>query len=384
MKIKEILSKLNPLRKNDYKDHLYALILAGGGGTRLWPRSRNKTPKQFLQLFDNETLTQVAVNRFSSILSWDKIFIVTVSDEYKSEILKESPRLHKENILVEPARRETGPAHGLGALAIFTKDEDAVIMTEAADRLVKPVSRYLESLSLAAKEAYEKHVLIAMGVEPRYPHTGLGHIKKGEKIPSKANVDFYKLEEFVEKPPIELAKKYTSSGKYLWNAGQYVWRADDLLESFKKHQPEIYKYLLEIKAHLGKSDEKTFIESEYKKMPSISVDYAITEKEKNFIAVAGDFFWTDIGDWREVWANSKKDNKSNVLISERGSKGEVMAIDTSDSLVHTDGRMIAVVGLDNIVVVDTKDALLVMSKSHAQDVKKIVEKLKEDKRNELL
>lgn len=384
MKIKEILSKLNPLRKNDYKGHLYALILAGGGGTRLWPRSRNKTPKQFLQLFDSETLTQVAVNRFSGILDWEKIFIVTVSEDYKSEILRENPRLHKENILVEPARRETGPAHGLGALAIFAKDEDAVIMTEAADRLVKPVSRYLETLSLAAKESYEKHVLIAMGVEPRYPHTGLGHIKKGEKIPSKTNVDFYKLDEFVEKPPIELAKKYTSSGKYLWNAGQYVWRADDLLESFKKHQPEIYKYLLEIKSHLGKSDEKTFIESEYKKMPSISVDYAITEKEKNFIAVAGDFFWTDIGDWREVWANSKKDNKSNVLITEKDSKGEVISIDTSDSLVHTDGRVIAVVGLDNIVIVDTKDALLVMSKSHAQDVKRVVEKLKEDKRVELL
>lgn len=384
MGIKQILSKLNPLRKSDYKDHLYALILAGGGGTRLWPRSRNKTPKQFLQLFDNETLTQVAVNRFSSILSWDKIFIVTVSDEYKSEILKENPRLHKENVIVEPARRETGPAHGLGALAIFCKDEDAVIMTEAADRLVKPVARYLETLTLSAKEAYENHVLVAMGVEPRYPHTGLGHIKKGEKIPTKSDVDFYKLDGFVEKPPIELAKKYTSSGKYLWNAGQYVWRADDLLNSFKTHQPEIYKYLLEIKPHLGKSEQKSFIEKEYKKMPSISVDYAITEKEKNFVAVAGDFFWTDIGDWREVWANSKKDNDSNVIISEHGSKGEVINIDTSDSLVHTDGRMIAVVGLDNIVVVDTKDALLVMSKSHAQDVKKVVEKLKEDKRNELL
>ncbi len=384
MKIKEIFSKLNPMKKGDYKDHLYALILAGGGGTRLWPRSRNKTPKQFLQLFDKETLTQVAVKRFSDILPWEKIFIVTVSDEYKAEVLRENPKLIKENVIVEPARRETGPAHGLGALIIQSKDEDAVIMTEAADRLVKPVSRYLETLTSAAKEAYEKHVLIAMGVEPRYPHTGLGHIKKGAKVPTKTNVDFYKLDGFVEKPPIELAKKYTSSGKYLWNAGQYVWRADDLLNSFKTHKPEIYKNLMEIKSHLGKSDEKSFIESEYKKMPSISVDYAITEKEKNFIAVAGDFFWTDIGDWREVWANSKKDNKSNVIITEGDSKGEVFSVDTSDSLIHTDGRMIAVVGLDNIVVVDTKDALLVASKSHAQDVKKIVEKLKEDKRTELL
>jgi len=307
-----------------------------------------------------------------------------VSEDYKREIIKEIPKFLKENIIVEPARRETGPAHALGALFIESKDPDAVIMTESADRLVKPVSRYLETLSTAAKVAYEKHVLIAMGVEPRYPHTGLGHIKKGTKLNLEKNVDFYKLEQFVEKPPLDLAKKYTASGKYLWNAGQYVWRADDLLNAYKVHKPEIYKNLQEIKPHLGKSDEAKFFVSEYKKMPSISVDYAISEKEKNFYVVAGDFFWTDIGDWREVWANSKKDSKSNVIISGDEPGGEVMVFDTTDSLIHSDGRMISVVGLDNIVIVDTKDALLVCSKSHAQSVKKIVEKLKEDKRTSLL
>lgn len=368
----------------EYKNHLYALILAGGGGTRLWPRSRNKTPKQFLKLFDKETLTQVAVDRFAKVLPWEKIFVVTVSDEYKKEIIRECPKIPTTNILVEPARRETGPAHGLGALYIESKDPDAVIMTEAADRVVKPIGRYLETLTAAAKEAYEKHVMIAMGVEPRYPHTGLGHIKKGEKVPVEGTVDFYKLDSFVEKPPLDLAKKYTTSGQYLWNAGQYVWRADDLLNSYKNHQPEIYKNLQEIRPHLDKSDEEVFLESEYKKMPSISVDYAITEKEKNFLAVAGDFFWTDIGDWREVWANSKKDNQSNVIIDGDEEGGEVVNIDTSDSLIQTNGRMIAVVGLDNVVIIDTKDALLVSSKSHAQSVKQIVEKLKAEKRTELL
>lgn len=379
-----ILSKIQKVGKDNYKKHLYALILAGGGGTRLWPRSRQKTPKQFLKLFDNETLTQVAVRRFTEILPLEKIFIVTVSERYKSEIIRQIPKFPKENIIVEPARRETGPAHALGALFIQSKDPDAVIMTEAADRLVKPVHRYLETISRAAKVAYEKHVLIAMGVEPRYPHTGLGHIKKGEKFKVEGNVDFYKLEKFVEKPPIELAKKYTSSGKYLWNAGQYVWRADDLLESFRKHQPQIYKDLEDIKPHIGKSDEDEVLAREYKKMPSISVDYAISEKETNFMVVAGDFFWTDIGDWREVWANSKKDAKSNVIISGDEPGGEVVTIDTTDTLVHSDGRMVAVVGLDNVIIVDTEDALLVASKSHAQDVKKIVEKLKEEKKESLL
>ena len=384
MKILKILSKLKMRGADDYKNHLYALILAGGGGTRLWPRSRQKTPKQFLKLFDNETLTQVAIRRFTEILPWENIFIVTVSSDYKKEILKEVPQMRPENIIVEPVRRETGPAHALGALYIESRDPDAVIMTESADRIVKPVSRYLETLLKAAKVAYQDHVLIAMGVEPRYPHTGLGHIKKGKKIRIKESVDFYKLDGFVEKPPIELAKRYTESGKYLWNAGQYVWTAGDLLNSFKKHKPEIYKYLQEIKTHLGKPDEAKFLESEYKKMPAISVDYAISEREKNFYVVAGDFFWTDIGDWREVWANSKKDNKSNVIISGDEPGGEVMTFDTSDALVHSDGRMVALVGLDNVIVVDTKDALLVCSKSHAQSVKKVVEELKEKKRVDLL
>ncbi|KKR41325.1 MAG: Mannose-6-phosphate isomerase, type 2 / mannose-1-phosphate guanylyltransferase (GDP) [Candidatus Woesebacteria bacterium GW2011_GWB1_40_12] len=162
MKILKILSKLKMRGADDYKNHLYALILAGGGGTRLWPRSRQKTPKQFLKLFDNETLTQVAIRRFTEILPWENIFIVTVSSDYKKEILKEVPQMRPENIIVEPVRRETGPAHALGALYIESRDPDAVIMTESADRIVKPVSRYLETLLKAAKVAYQDHVLIAV------------------------------------------------------------------------------------------------------------------------------------------------------------------------------------------------------------------------------
>lgn len=384
MKIKDILSKLNPLKKDDYKKHLYGLILAGGGGTRLWPRSRQKTPKQFLKLFDNETLTQVAVRRFSEILPWENLFVITVSNEYRAEVLRECPRLHKENVIVEPQRRETGPAHGLGALVIQHKDPNAVIITEAADRLVKPISRYLDTLTAAAKKAYEDGVLITIGVEPRYPHTGMGHIKKGKKIPEKGDIGFYNLEKFVEKPPLDLAKKYTASGDYLWNTGVFVWRADSILKSIKIHAPRIWENLEKIKPELGTGKQAEIIEKEYKEMPAISIDYAVAEKADNFVVVAGDFFWTDIGDWREVWANSKKDNQSNVIISGDEPGGEVINVDTTDSIIHTDGRMVAVVGLDNIVVVDTKDALLICSKSHAQSVKKVVEKLKEDKRVELL
>jgi mannose-1-phosphate guanylyltransferase len=383
--LKDLVKKIFRRKSKDsYKDHLYALILAGGGGTRLWPRSRNKTPKQFLKLFNNETLTQVAVRRFAEILPWEKIYVVTVSNEYKSEVLKENPRLHKENVIVEPERRETGPAHGLGALIIQHKDPDAVIITEAADRLVKPISRYLEVLEASAKMAYEEKLLLTIGVEPRYPHTGMGHIKKGKKISVKGNIDFYELDKFVEKPAIEQAKEYTSSGDYFWNTGVFVWRADAILSAIKIHAPQIWDNLERIKPGVGTAQQVAVIEKEYKDMPKISVDYAVAERAKNFVVVSGDFFWTDIGDWREVWANSKKDSQSNVIISGDEPGGEVINVGTSDTLIHSDGRMIAVVGLDNIIIVDTKDALLVSSKSHAQEVKQIVEKLKEEKRTELL
>ncbi len=358
--------------------------MAGGGGTRLWPVSRNKTPKQFLKLFNNQTLTQITVARLQKILPLDRIFIVTVSDAYKNEILKEIPKFHKENIIVEPARRETGPAHGLGAIHIYKKDPDAVIITEAADRIVRPLPLYLDTLLDAANVAYSEKILIAMGIEPRYPHTGLGHLKKGKKHKKVRGTDFFVLDKFVEKPPPELAKKYTESGDYLWNAGQYVWRADTLLTSFEKNAPDIYKVLKNIEPHVFHKDAEHILKEQYKKMPSISVDYAISEKEKSFLVVAADFYWTDIGDWKEVWGNLPKDSRGNVIISTAGDGGEVINIDSTDALIHTDGRVIAAVDVDNLIIIDTKDALLVTTKSRAQSVKKVVEKLKEEKRMDLL
>lgn len=371
-------------KSGDYKDHLYALILAGGGGTRLWPRSREKTPKQFLKLFGKETLTQITIKRFREILPYEKIFIVTVSQAYKDEILKEAPHILPENIIVEPARRDTAPAQGIGALYIQKKDSDAVIITESADRLVKPVSRYLSILKEAARVAYEEGTLVAIGVEARYPHVGYGYIKRGKVRPEKKNVNFYELDKFVEKPDLSLAKKYVKGGNYYWNAGQYVWRADAILGAIERHAPDIYKHLSRIGEAIGTKSEANVVKKEYEKMRKISIDYSVAEREKNFVVVEGDFFWTDIGDWKEVWENLAKDEKGNVVIDGEEPGGRLINIDTSDAIIHTDGRLVAVIDVDNIVVVDTKDALLVVSKSRAQSVKKIVEQLKKEKAVDLL
>lgn len=372
------------MTEDNYKDHLYALVLAGGGGTRLWPKSREEAPKQFLPLFKKQTLTQITLKRLNELLPWERIFVVTVSEEYKREILREVPQVVNQNVLVEPARRDTGPAHGLGALYISKKDPQAVIITEAVDRLVKPVSRYLKILATAARVAFENKVMVAMGVEPRYANPGYGHIKRGEKWNSVNSVKFYKLAEFVEKPPLELAEKYTASGNYYWNAGQFVWRADDLLRSLKNNAKEVGDKLKLIDSAIGSGKERTVLKEAYRSMPKIAIDYAVAEKDKNFLVVEGDFFWTDIGDWKEVWENLPKDKNKNVIIDGDIPGGRVINIDTSETLVHLDGRLIAMVDVDDIAIVDTKDVLLVCKKSRAQSVKKIVERLKEEKKLELL
>jgi mannose-1-phosphate guanylyltransferase len=285
---------------------------------------------------------------------------------------------------VEPARRDTGPAHGLGALYIYKKDKDAVIVTESADRMVSPVPTYLKTLDRAAKIAFEDKVMIAMGVEPRYANPGYGHIKRGKKVKGVDGVKFFKLDKFIEKPPLEKAKKYTASGKYYWNAGQFVWRADSLLSSLEKNEPKIKRELDKIEKVIGEPEEKKVLKTSYESMPKTSIDYAVAEKDKNFLVVAGEFKWSDIGDWKEVWNHLPKDKEGNVIIDGKEPGGEVINYGTQDALIQTDGRLIAIVDVDDIVIVDTKDALLVVSKSAAQNVKKIVNELKEKKRKEFL
>ena len=368
----------------EFRDHLYVLILAGGGGTRLWPKSVEKKPKQFLKLVGNRTLFQSTVFRLRKLVSWERMFCVTVSESYKREILKEVPEFLPQNVIVEPQRRETCPAHGIGALYIYKKDPQAVIITEAADRIVKPLRLYIKTLKAAAYYAFETKKLVTIGIKPSYPHTGYGYIKKGSKMNLVDGVRFYKLNKFVEKPSLRMAEKYLDSGEYLWNAGQFVWRAEDILLAIKKHAPAIYSNLEKIGEFVGTAKEKEAFNFYYEKMPKISVDYAVAEREKGFVVIQADFYWTDIGDWKEVWNESKKDAFGNVIIDGEEKGGGVINIDTSDALIHTDGRLIAVVDVDNIVIVDTPKALLVCAKSKAQNVKRIVEELKAKGKDDVL
>jgi mannose-1-phosphate guanylyltransferase len=370
--------------EGSYKDHIYALIVAGGGGTRLWPKSLNKTPKQFLRLFNNKTLFEISAERLIKILPLENIFVITTTPEYGNTIKGLLPHLPTSNVIVEPERRDTAAAHALGAAYILRQDPEAVIINAGSDHFVTPQLNYETTMLAAAKFSFEKKTLIAIGIKPDYPHVGLGHIKKGDHLGTSEGRYVYKLDQFVEKPPIDLAKKYTESGDYFWNANHYVWRADTFLAEVDKYAEKLSKGIKVIQESLGTPDEQQVIGEVYKELDKISVDYAISEKSDNFCMIIANYSWTDIGDWNEVWKNLPKDAQGNVVISGGSEGGEVMNIATTDALIHTDGRLIAVIDVDNVVIVDTKEALLVMSKSHAQDVKKIVERLKEEKRTDLL
>lgn len=368
----------------EYKEHLYALIIVGGGGTRLWPVSRVASPKQFLKLFNNQTLTQITSYRFNKILPWEKIFAVTTSEDYKKEIVSEVPEFLPQNIIVEPMKRNTAAAHALGATHIIAKDPDAVILNEAADHLVDPQREYFKNSSAAAKAVYKRDLLLSIGIKPTYPNIGYGYVKMGEKLEEVDGKYIFKLDKFTEKPELKVAEEYIASGKYFWNANQYVWSAKSFLDALNKYAPEIGKGMSEVSKHLGESDYQDTLAKVYQGLPDISVDYAVSEKAVNFIMMVADYAWTDIGDWKEVWENSPKDSESNVIVQGGSGKADVLNIDTTDAIIHTNGRTIAVVDVDNVAIIDTPEILLVCAKSRAQSVKKIVEKLKAEGRTDLL
>ena len=368
---------------NNYKDHLWVAILAGGGGTRLWPLSREKNPKQFIKLFENKTLLQATAQRLSKLVPWERIFIVTTSSLYAKEVQKELPRLPEENILVEPTKKNTAAAHGLAAVRILRLDPDAVILNESADHVVSPTSRYLNSFNTAANVAYNTKGLVAIGIEPKYPHTGMGHIKLGKvdhKVDGKA---VYRVEKFIEKPPLALARRFTKSGDYLWNGNLYVWRADSFLKSLNVHARKIGQAMERIRVSIGETNEREVLQQVYKSIPSISVDYAVAEREKKLFVLRADFDWVDVGDWNVVWQLTRKDSNGNAIIHLNG-KGEWIAVETQNTLVQTDKLLVATVGVKNLIIIETDDAILIADQNQAQLVKELVNTLKEKDEKKLL
>ncbi len=366
--------------EDEIKKHLYILIICGGGGTRLWPRSRKKTPKQFLEkLYKEESIFSLTVKRAQLFTSNEKIFVITNND-YIDDVVTQGKIIPSRNVITEPQAKNTAMAMAVGATYIRKIDPKAIVVNFAADHIIEKKEIFVKELMLGAKTAASGNFIVAMGVTPTYPHTGLGYIEAGEKL---ATEDVYRVVSFKEKPDLATATQFLKSGNFYWNANLYIWSVDTVWDAFVRLAPSTYTWLEKIFNSIGQADETEILNQAYQAVENISIDYAISEKSDNLLLVPSSFLWNDIGDWKIVYDLKEKDNLGNSIDC-FGQTGQTINIDSKNCLVATHNRLVAVVGVENIVVIETEDALLVCNKDRSQDVKKVVEKLKEEGRQQYL
>ncbi|MCL5411614.1 MAG: sugar phosphate nucleotidyltransferase [Patescibacteria group bacterium] len=366
----------------DLKQHTYALILAGGGGSRLWPKSRKIKPKHLLNLISNEkTMIQKTADRITPLIPWQNIFVVT-TESYVAETKMQLPQLPLGNIISEPFGLNTAWAMGLGAVYIRARDEKAVIINLAADHLIENEGRFRKAVKAAAKVAQSGNYLVTIGIYPSFANTGLGYIRSGKEIKHVDGLPVFSVKGFTEKPDLATAQAFLATKEYFWNANLYTWKADAVIKAIEKHLPKVGRGLIEIAAHLGKSDEKAVLASVYENAVEAQIDKGVSEKADNLIMIPGNFDWNDVGDWSILHDVSPTNRGTHTLIGDPAS--DLISYESERCLVHGSKRLVALVGLKDIVVVDTDDAILVCPRDRAQDVKKLVEKLKEEGKEKYL
>ena len=352
-----------------------ALIMAGGRGERFWPRSRQNMPKQFLSLTDDgKTMIQLTVERILPLVAMEDIFIVT-NRGYRELVRAQLPELPEGNILCEPVGKNTAPCIGLGAVHIAKKYGDAVMMVLPSDHLIKYTSLFLNTLTDACEVAEQGGNLVTLGIAPDCPETGYGYIKfQPEQTLGRA----FAVERFVEKPDLETAKAYLASEQYLWNSGMFIWKTSTILKNLQTYLPETYRGLYKIGEAIGKPMEEQVLEREFQAFEAESIDYGVMEKAKNIYILSGAFGWDDVGSWLAVSRIKRSNELGNVV------EGNVVTVDTRDTIIQGGGKLIAAVGLEDMIVVDSEDALLICEKAHAGDIKKVLENLKICNRREYL
>ena len=344
-----------------------ALIMAGGRGERFWPRSRKNLPKQFLSLTgDGRTMIQLTIERILPIVAIEDIFISTNKD-YKELVKQQIPNLPEQNILCEPVGRNTAPCIGLGAIYISHKYEDALMMVLPSDHLIKYNSMFVSALEDACAIAEENSNLVTIGITPDYPETGYGYIKFNSKIFID---DAFAVEHFVEKPNKKKAEEYIKTGNYLWNSGMFVWKTSSILKNIEQHLKDIYNGLQKIQKSIGSSFEKDVLKEEFIKFQSQSIDYGVMEKAKNIYTIPSTFGWDDVGSWLAVDRINTSNEYGNII------QGNILTINTKNCIIEGTEKLIAIIGLEDTIVVDSDNALLVCKKEDISNVKKVVESLK--------
>ncbi len=354
---------------------LTAVIMAGGKGERFWPKSRTSCPKQFLSLTsDGETMIQKTVRRLGALVAPEDVYIVT-NAAYLGLIHEQLPDVPAENVIAEPCARNTAPCIGLAAGIIQKKYGDAVMFVLPSDHLIRSEDMYTDTLRRAAEAAEAGENLVTLGITPTYPETGYGYIKY---VRGSGRSGVYDVERFVEKPDLPTARGYLKSGGYLWNSGMFIWKATTILANIRQHMPLLYEGLLPIAAAYGTADFSDVLNEHFPDLPAESIDFGIMEKAAHIHTIPGNFGWDDVGSWLALQRINETDSEGNML------SGDVVSVDSKNCTICAGSRMIAVLGLEDVVIVDTPDAVLVCDKNSTQDIKKVLAELRAQGRVELL
>ena len=351
---------------------MYAVIMAGGRGTRFWPRSREKKPKHLLDITSEKTIIQETVDRIKTLISPNNILVVT-GKKHARALIKQLPEIPSRNIIIEPEGKNTAACIGLAALHIRKIVSDDIMVVLPSDHAIADSRKFIDVLDAATKVAAQEDALVTIGIKPSGVQTGFGYIEQADSFQQIADEEVFRVKSIREKPDFQQAQAFVKNGNFYWNSGMFIWKASTILKEIAHWLPDLYAGLMKINEALGTPDEAAIVPRVYKRLASISIDYGVMEKADNVFMLRGDFGWSDVGSWDALWEISSKDIKGNVLTG----GGNAIFEGTEGSLVYSPKKLVALVGIKDLIVVETKDALLICKKGCAQNVKKVVEVLEE-------
>lgn len=357
-----------------------AVIMAGGVGTRFWPRSREKYPKHLLQIFGKGTMLQNTVKRLEPLVAPQDVFVVT-NRLQKAQVVKQLPQVPEENIIVEPVGRNTAPCIGLAALHVQKLDPDAVMIVLPADHIIHHDDEFLRVLAVAVETARDSASMLTIGIKPTHPETGYGYIQfVSEESTRNPYYDrgVRQVKTFAEKPNLQTAQQFLDSGDFLWNSGMFVWRVDTILHQIERCLPDMHRELLKIGDEIGTSRYQQTLETVYGLIRGISIDYGVMEKAEQVFVIPGSFGWNDIGSWDEVYRVAGKDDSGNSIT------GKVILKDTRNAYIYSPDKVVATIGVEDLIIVNTEDALLICRRGRSQDVKEVADYLKRKQMNDYL